>query len=52
MNNDNEERMREYNIKIAYKNEIIEGIRLYVRWEEGKQYVGTQKDTRTSNTRN
>jgi len=26
MNNENEERIREYNLKIAYKNGIIEGV--------------------------
>lgn len=45
MNNENEERMREYNLKIAYKNGIIEGIKRYVWWEDGKQYVGTHKKT-------
>ena len=44
MNNENdesEERMREYDLKIAYKNGIINGIKRYSWWEEGKQYVGT-----------
>jgi hypothetical protein len=45
MNNENEERMREYNLKIAYKNGIIEGIKRYSWWEDGKQYVGTTKKT-------
>lgn len=45
MNNENEERMREYNLKIAYKNGIIDGIKRYARWEYGTQYVGTYKKT-------
>ena len=43
MNNENEERIREYNLKIAYKNGIIEGIKWYSWWEDGIQYVGTAK---------
>ena len=43
MNKGNEERMLEYNLKIAYKNGIIEGIRRYSWWEDGMQYVGTTK---------
>ncbi len=54
MNNENdkngkkdesEERMREFDLKIAYKNGIIDGIRRYSWWEEGIQYVGTSKKT-------
>ena len=43
MNKGNEERKLEYNLKIAYKNGIIEGIRRYSWWEDGMQYVGTTK---------
>lgn len=42
---ENEERMLQYNLKIAYKNGIIEGIKRYSWWEDGKQYVGTTKKT-------
>ena len=42
---ENEERIREYNLKIAYKNGIIDGIKRYSWWEDGKQYVGTTKKT-------
>jgi hypothetical protein len=45
MDEENEERMREYNLKIAYKNGIIDGIKRYAWWEDGKQYVGTHKKT-------
>jgi len=45
MNNENEERMREYNLKIAYKNGIVDGIKRYAWWEYGTQYVGTYKKT-------
>ncbi len=45
MNEENEERIREYNLKIAYKNGIIDGIKRYAWWEDGKQYVGTHKKT-------
>lgn len=41
----NEERMREYDIKIAYKNGIINGIKRYSWWEDGVRYVGTTKKT-------
>ena len=43
MNKGNEERMLEYNLEIAYKNGLIEGIRRYSWWEDGMQYVGTTK---------
>ena len=43
MDKEKEERMREYNLKIAYKNGIIEGIRRFSWWEDGVQYVGTTK---------
>ena len=42
-NDENEERIREYNLKISYKNGIIDGIKRYSWWEDGKQYVGTSK---------
>ena len=44
---DNEQkgRMREYDLKIAYKNGIIDGLRRYSWWEDGIQYVGTSKKT-------
>lgn len=29
MNNENEERMREYDLKMVYKNGIIDGIKRY-----------------------
>lgn len=45
MNKENEERIREYNLKIAYKNGIIEGIKRYSWWEDGIRYVGTTKKT-------
>lgn len=45
MSNENEERKREYNLKIAYKNGMINGIKLYTWWEDGIQYVGTHKKT-------
>lgn len=45
MNNEKAERIREYNLKIAYKNGIIEGIKRYAWWEGGKQYVSTYKKT-------
>lgn len=45
MNNENEERMREYNLKMVYKNGIIDGIKRYAWWEDGQQYVGTHKKT-------
>jgi uncharacterized protein YdcH (DUF465 family) len=44
-NNENVERMREYDLKIAYKDGILEGLRRYSWWEDGKQYVGTTKKT-------
>ncbi len=37
--------MREYDLKIAYKNGIIDGIKRYAWWEDEKQYVGTHKKT-------
>jgi len=42
---ENEERVREYGLKVAFKNGIIDGIRRYSWWEDGKQYVGTSKKT-------
>lgn len=45
MNNENEERMREYDLKMVYKNGIIDGIKRYAWWESGMQYVGTYKKT-------
>lgn len=45
MNKENDERIREYNLKIAFKNGIIEGIRRYSWWEDRVQYVGTTKKT-------
>lgn len=45
MNNGNEERMREYDLKMVYKNGIIDGIKRYAWWESGMQYVGTYKKT-------
>ena len=45
MNKENKERMLEYNLKIAYKNGIIEGIKRYSWWEDGILYVGTAKKT-------
>jgi hypothetical protein len=44
-NDETEERIREYNLKIAYKNGIIEGLRQCSWWEEGIQYVGMSKKT-------
>lgn len=41
--NESEERMKEYDLKIAYKNGIIDGIKRYSWWEDGQQYVGTVK---------
>lgn len=40
-----EERMREYNIKIAYKNGILDGLGRYSWLEDGIRYVGTAKKT-------
>lgn len=45
MNNENEERMREHDLKMVYKNGIIDGIKRYAWWESGMQYVGTYKKT-------
>ena len=45
MNNENKERMREYDLKMVYKNGIIDGIKRYAWWESGTQYVGTYKKT-------
>lgn len=45
MNNENKERMREYDLKMVYKNGIIDGIKRYAWWESGMQYVGTYKKT-------
>lgn len=45
MDEEKEERMLEYSLKIATKNGIIEGIKRYSWWEDGKQYVGTTKKT-------
>jgi hypothetical protein len=45
MNKESEERVIEYNLKNAYKNGIIEGIKRYAWWESGIQYVGTYKKT-------
>ena len=45
MSDENEERVREYNLKIAYKNGMIDGIKLCAWWEDGIQYVGTHKKT-------
>jgi len=42
---EDEERLRAYNLKVAFKNGIIDGIRRYSWWEDGKQYVGTSKKT-------
>lgn len=42
---ENEERIREYNLKLAYKNGVIEGVSRYAWWEDGKRYVGTCKKT-------
>ena len=36
---------REYNLKIAYKNGIIDGIKRYSWWEDGRRYIGTCKKT-------
>ena len=44
-NVEDEERMREYNIKIAYKNGILDGLRRYSWLEDGIRYVGTAKKT-------
>lgn len=40
---ENEERVIEYDLKIAFKNGIIDGIKRYSWWEDGKQYVGISK---------
>jgi cell fate regulator YaaT (PSP1 superfamily) len=45
IDNEAEERMREYNTKIAYKNGILEGIKRYSWLEDGIRYVGTAKKT-------
>ena len=37
--------MREYDLKMVYKNGIIDGIKRYAWWESGMQYVGTYKKT-------
>jgi hypothetical protein len=34
---------REYNIKIAYKNGLLEGVKRYSWLEDGIRYVGTAK---------
>lgn len=44
-NDETEERLKEYDLKIAYKNGIIDGLRRCSWWEDGKQYVGTSKKT-------
>lgn len=40
-----EERIEEYNIKIAYKNGVLEGLKRYSWLEDGIRYVGTAKKT-------
>lgn len=39
------DRLAEYNLKIAYKNGILDGLRRCSWWEDGIQYVGTSKKT-------
>lgn len=43
MNKENEERMSDLDLKMVYKNGIIDGIKRYSWWEDGQQYVGTSK---------
>lgn len=43
--NESEGRIGEYDLKIAYKNGIAEGLKRCSWWEDGIQYVGTSKKT-------